>query len=76
MIHVTNYPRQLKAAAQLKCQVDGVSCYLSEVVGCVEDVLLLAVEQSVDQLLDHTCLLVDDGQVQRTVGNKKHNIKC
>lgn len=37
--------------------------YLSEVVGCVEDVLLLAAEQSVDQLLDHTCLLMDDGQV-------------
>ncbi len=37
-------------------------------VGCVEDVLLLAAEQSVDQLLDHTCLLVDNGQVQRTVG--------
>lgn len=55
--------------------MSGGSGYLSEVVGCVEDVLLLAVEQSVDQLLDHTCLLVDDRQVQRTVGNKNHNIK-
>lgn len=37
-------------------------------VGCVEDVELLAAEQCVDQLLDHRRLLVDDGQVQRTVG--------
>lgn len=37
-------------------------------VGCVEDVELLAAEQRVDQLLDHRRLLVDDGQVQRTVG--------
>lgn len=29
---------------------------------------LLAAEQCVDQLLNHRRLLVDDGQVQRTVG--------
>lgn len=42
--------------------------YLLQVVGRVEDVELLAAEQRVDQLLDHRRLLVDDGQVQRTVG--------
>lgn len=42
--------------------------YLLQVVGRVEDVELLAAEQRMYQLLDHRRLLVDDGQVQRTVG--------
>lgn len=50
----------------------GVSeLYLQQVIGCVEDVLLLAAHQSLDQLLDHSCLLVNDGQVQRTVGKTR-----
>lgn len=44
-------------------QTGGGGAYLLEVVGCVDDALLLAAEQSVDQLLDHTCLMMDDGQV-------------
>lgn len=40
-----------------------VVLYLSEVVGCVEEALLLAAEQNVDELLDHTRLLMDDRQV-------------
>lgn len=39
--------------------------YLLEVIGGVQDPLLPAAEQSVDELLCHTCLQVDDGQVQR-----------
>lgn len=45
-------------------------------VGCVEDVELLATEQRVDQLLDHRRLLVDDGQVQRTVGKTEMLWSC
>lgn len=44
--------------------------YLLQVVGCIHDVQLPAAEQSVDQLLNHICLLMDDGQVQRTVGKQ------
>ena len=54
--------------------VSGVS-YLLEVVSGVQDVLLLAAQQGVDQLLDHTGLLMDDGQVQRTVGKVKSSLK-
>lgn len=44
--------------------------YLLQLVGCIHDVQLPAAEQSVDQLLNHICLLMDDGQVQRTVGKR------
>lgn len=42
--------------------------YLQQVIGRVQDALLPAAQQRLDQLLGHCRLLVDDGQVQRTVG--------
>lgn len=46
--------------------------YLQQVIGCVQDAWLVAAQHSLDQLLGYCRLLMDDGQVQRTVGKKKH----
>lgn len=60
-------PQQHLHHLHLSCDDGKVERCLLEVVGHVEDVLLLAAKQSVNELLNHTCLLVDDSQVQRSV---------
>lgn len=52
----------------------GGGLYLQQVIGCVQDALLLAAQQSLDQLLDDGRLLMDDGQVQRTVGKRQSQL--
>lgn len=46
------------------------SLYLLQVVGHVDDLLVGDAEDDLDQLLDHSRLLMDDGKMQRPVGRE------